>query len=292
MPNFVQRIKRPLRIFVFVVILSVVIIYAIACVGGYDALTMPPPRLPIATPEGAYETVTFPARGQTYTVYGDFLPGLPDRPALITAHGFKGSRFAQGEMDRARDLRQLGYNILTIDLSDNAGQTVGNGHISMGFGERWDVLGAYDYLLSKGFKPNRIGLVAESMGATTSLLAAALEPRIKAVWADSGYSRTDTILDEQAAHMGIPPIIVMGGMVAGWLISRDRLWEAAAIDAASILAEHKQAVYLIHDEQDQTVPFHHGVDLFNAYKAAGGDVTFLRVFNADHNEALPFHQGE
>src|SRR5260221_14638242 len=117
----------------------------------------------------------------------------------------------------------------------------------MGFGERWDVLGAYDYLLSKGFKPNRIGLVAESMGATTSLLAAALEPRIKAVWADSGYSRTDTILGEQAAPMGIPPIIVTGGMVAGWLLSRGGLWGGAPIDAASILAEHKQARYLFHE---------------------------------------------
>ena len=43
----------------------------------------------------------------------------------------------------------------------------------------------------------RIGLVGESLGGTTVLLAAAAEPRIRAVWSDSAYARADTIVSDR-----------------------------------------------------------------------------------------------
>jgi fermentation-respiration switch protein FrsA (DUF1100 family) len=162
----------------------------------------------------------------------------------------------------------------------------------MGYAERWDVLGAYDYLLSKGFKSQQIGLVGESMGAATILLAAAVEPRIQAVWADSAYSRADIVVRERAEEIGIPSIIVPGGMIAGWLISGDRLWEAAPIDAASTLATHHQAVYLIHSYHDGTIPFHHATDIRDAYLAAGVNITFWAVDEGDHAQAILYYQAE
>jgi len=244
------------------------------------------------TPAGGYQDVSFPSRGQTYNVNAFYLPGNNNAPALINVHGYRSTRHSEYELNRAHDLRTLGYNVLSIDLSDNGGDTIGNNRISMGYSERWDVLGAYDYLLEKGFSPSRIGLVGESMGAATILLAAELEPRVRAVWADSSYTRADVVLGEQTQRNGFAPIIVPGGMLWGLILAGDRIWEAAPVDAAARLAAHKQTVYLVHDEQDHTVPFHHGVELNTAYKAAGVNVTFWDVPALDHVEAILYHRDE
>src|SRR5262249_29864452 len=152
--------------------------------------------------------------------------------------------------------------------------------------------GAFDYLLMRGFEPNQIGLVSESMGAATSLMAAGQEPRIKAVWEDSGYSRVDTVLGEQAALKGFPPIVVSGGMIWGYVLGGDRIWDVTPITLGPVLAANKQAVYMVHDKPDQTVLFHHGVDLYNAFTAAGVEVTFWALPDGEHAQAIDNHHAE
>src|SRR5260221_2188025 len=244
-----KRLLKLLLAFLFLACaISMLSLYALASVKGYDTISLPPTGLDRTRPNSQYENVSFPSRGQAYRVYAFYLPGNSGYPALILAHGYKGTRYS--EIGRAEDLQALGYTVLSIDLSDNGGDTVGNGRISMGYSERWDVLGAYDYLLTRGFRADRIGLEGISMGAATVILAAAAEPRIRAIWADSAYTRADVEISEQAQADGIPSFIVPGGLLAGMLISGDRVWEAAPIDAASTLAQHNQAVYLIHCRND------------------------------------------
>jgi len=287
--------KRTRNLITFTLTISLIAIlglYTLACVASYNVFSQVPGLLATGTPSGDYQNMTFPSRGQNYQVYAFYLPGRANAPALINVHGYKGTRHNEGELDRANALRALGYNVLSIDLSDNGGDTVGNGRISMGYSERWDVLGAYDYLLTRGFTPDRVGLVGISMGASTNILAAAAEPRIRAVWADSGYARADVVLTEQAAQNGLPSIIVPGGLLAGALISGDRIWEASPIDAARTLAGHRQAVYLIQCREDQTVYFHHGVDMASAFKAAGVDVSFWLAEGCEHVGASAAYHDE
>ncbi|MEP7286666.1 MAG: prolyl oligopeptidase family serine peptidase [Chloroflexota bacterium] len=284
--------KRIVRALMIIIVLAFTIVYIYVAHVGYDVLSLPAGGLPRTTPSGEYQEVTFPSRGQDYKVYAFFMHGQSDGPAIINVHGYHGTRHADYILDRAEGLRELGYNVLSIDLSDNGGDTIGNGRISFGYSERWDVLGAYDYLLAQGYAPDRIGIVAESMGAASSLLAAAQEPRLRAVWADSAYARTDTQITESAAKTNFPTFIVPGGLIWGWLVSGDRLWEAAPIAAASTLAANKQAVYIIHCDQDHTVLYHHGLELAAAYKAAGVDVTFWGIPNHDHAEGIVYHRAE
>src|SRR5260221_14600804 len=112
-----------------------------------------------------------------YQVHAFYMPGKPDAPALINLHGWPSSRHSKVDMDRAIALRALGYNVLSIDLQDNGGDTVEDGRLSMGYKERYDVLGAFDYLLTRGFATDKIGLVGVSLGGSTSLMAAGAEPR-------------------------------------------------------------------------------------------------------------------
>ncbi len=264
--------------------------YVFMSVQAYNAVSLPPLPRPRNMPTERYENVHFSSRGQNYQVVAFWFAGQPGAPVLITVHGYKGSRY--DELPVTAQYHALGYNVLSVDLSDSAGDTVGNGRISMGYSERWDVLGAFDYLLARGYTPDQIGLVGVSMGAATVLLAAEVDPRIRAVWADSAYARADTELGEQAVLDGLSPLFVPGGMLAGLLISGDRLWEAAPITGAPDLAAHRQAVYLVHCDDDIVVPVHHGIELYHAFRAAGVNVTFWQVPGGEHAAAIAYHQAE
>ena len=293
MPIRFRRIGKLILAFVLILLIGgSVAVYTFASVAAYNAVSLPPPHADLTTPTGSYETVIFPSRGQNYKVYGFLLPGDGHHPALVVVHGYKGSRYLGDELGRAADYLSMGYTVLSIDLSDSSGDTVGNGRISMGYSERWDVLGAYDYLLTRGFAPDQIGLSGISMGAASVILAAGADSRVRAVWADSAYARADSVLAEQAVADGLTPLLLPGGMLAGWLISGDRIWEAAPIATAADLAAHHQAVYLIQCQDDHTVLIHHGIDLYNAFKSAGVSVTFWHLEDGDHGQAITLHHAE
>jgi dipeptidyl aminopeptidase/acylaminoacyl peptidase len=286
-----SRRRNLIRATTLVVMLALVFIYGFVARMAFDSMSLPGSHLP-KTPTGNYEDVSFPPRGQNYPVYAFYLPGKSGAPALISVHGHRGSRFDDYHLNRAVYLRDLGYSVLSIDLSDNGGQTIGDGRISMGYDERWDVLGAFDYLLTRGFAPERIGLVGESMGASTSLIAAALEPRIRAIWADSGYGRADTVLMERAESGGFSRAFVPGGFIYALLATGDRIWEVTPIDFGPAFATNKQAIYLIHCEPDPSVQYHHSVDMHAAFKAAGVDVTFWSIPDGGHTSGIVNHREE
>src|SRR5260221_9471895 len=244
---------------------------------AYDVLSLPKQHYPPTTPTGSFEDVAFASRDLPYQVHAFYMPGVTGAPALVNVHGWRSSRHSKVDMDRAIALRALGYNVLSIDLQDNGGDTVEDGRLSMGFKERYDVLGAFDYLLTRGFTAHKIGLAGVALGGSTSLMAAGAEPRIKAIWEDSGYTRADSVVTEQAGAFGVPGFIVPTGMIWGVLLTGDRVWEVAPINYADSFAANKQAVYIVHDEHDKLVLFHHGIDMNAAFQKAGVDVTFWNL---------------
>src|SRR5258708_17012941 len=264
---------------------------------AYEVLSLPKQHYPPTTPTGSFEDVTFASRGLPYQVHAFYMPGVTGAPALVNVHGWRSSRHSKVDMNRAIAMRALGYTVLSIDLQDNGGDTVEDWQLSMGYKERYDVLGAFDYLLTRGFVANKIGLVGESEGGTTVLMAAGSEPRIKAIWEDSGYARADSVLTEQAQNFGYPSVIVLPGMIWGFLKTGDRIWEVTPIDLGPTFAANKQSVYIIHDEQDKRVLYHHGIDLYNAYQNVRVDVTFWSLPDTTfpdeaHAVAITYHHDE
>lgn len=281
------RRNRLLPILLIIILLAVVAYIVMARV-AYDTMSLTGDLRPELLPQSAYEEVSFPSRGRDYPVYAFWQTTNPDAPVIINVHGYKNSRYTTYIQGRADTLIGLGYNVLTPDLSDNSGKTVEDGRISMRFDERYDVLGAYDYLIEQGFTPDRIGLVAESMGAATSLLAAELESSIKVIWADSPFSDAPMVLAEQAGVFGLPGFIVNGGLVWGQVLSNDNVTEASPIRAAGSLAANDQAVYLITCTSDQLVNPHHARDLYPAYQNAGVDVQLWEIGCTDHATGILF----
>lgn len=290
-PTPAPRRSRVLLIVIGVLLLLMVAYVLLARV-AYDTMSLTGELRPELLPQTAYEEVSFPSRGRDYPVYAFWQTTSPDAPVIINVHGYKNSRYTTYIQNRADILVNLGYNVLSPDLSDNSGRTVEDGRISMGFDERYDVLGAYDYLLAQGFTADRIGLVSESMGAATSLLTAELQPSIKVIWADSPFSDAPMVLTEQAGALGFPGFIVSGGLAWGQLLSNDNVYEASPIRAAASLAQNDQAVYLVTCTTDAIVNPHHARDLYPAYQAAGVDVQLWEIGCSEHATGILFTPDE
>jgi len=266
------RRKRNITIIFVSLLIIVMIIFIFLTRMAYDLISLNASPAPVTRPDRAFEEVSFPSRGRNYPVYAFWQTTKPDAPVIINVHGYKGSRYAAYIQKRASILLDMGYNVLTPDLSDNGGKTVEDGHISMGFDEQYDVLGSYDFLISKGFKPEQIGIVAESMGAAASLLAMQLQPEIKVIWADSPFADSPTVLREQASNLNLPSVIIDGSLIWAKILSGDDIFEVSPIRLGTDLAANEQSVYLTTCASDATVNPHHARDLYTDYKAKGVDV--------------------
>jgi dipeptidyl aminopeptidase/acylaminoacyl peptidase len=114
---------------------------------------------------------------------GRFFEGRT-RAAVILVHGYGGN---QDEMlPVAGELAEAGFSVFTYDQR-GCGQSTGE--VTFGAREQDDLLSVVDYVASRpDVDRDRIGALGFSMGGSTTLLAAAREPRIKAVAADSAWS--------------------------------------------------------------------------------------------------------
>jgi dipeptidyl aminopeptidase/acylaminoacyl peptidase len=284
------RRRNPLPLIIIGIVLLALIAYIVVARIAYDTMSLRGTRTPreVLAPQMAYQDVSFPSRGRDYPVYAFWQTTTPDAPVIINVHGYGGSRYQPFIQNRAQILVDLGYNVLSLDLSDNGGQTIEDGRISMGFDERYDVLGAYDYLISQGYAPEKIGLVGESMGAATSLMAAELQPSIKIIWADSPFRDAPEVLREQAGVLGFPSFIVSGSLVWAQVMSNDDIAQASPMTDAANLAENDQSVYLITCVEDQVVNPHHGHDLYAQFQELGIDVQFWELGCTDHATGILF----
>jgi len=177
----------------------------------------------------------------------------PSAPTVILVHGFKGSRAEM--LPWARFLHAAGYNVLLYD-SRGCGRSDG-WRITLGAREPLDVIGAARYLRGRGDLHNeRIGALGISLGAGIALLAAAREPGIAAVVADSAWA------DEgpQLARMGSIPVGPLAVPVLPYEPALVGALAGADLRDVSPLAEigkiAPRAVLLIHsaDDANATTP--------------------------------------
>lgn len=113
-----------------------------------------------------------------------FTTGSSPRPAVLLAHGFGGSK--ADEVGEARKLASAGYAVLTWS-SRGFGHSTGQIGLDSPDGEVQDVKHLVDWLTNRPEvlkdKPGDpvVGITGASYGGAISLLAAAADPRIKAI---------------------------------------------------------------------------------------------------------------
>ncbi|MBA2717706.1 MAG: prolyl oligopeptidase family serine peptidase [Chloroflexi bacterium] len=188
-------------------------------------------------------------------------------PVVVMVHGVGSCRRDPVMLLPAGMLHRNGFAVLMIDLADQGDSLVRDGRFTGGGRESLDVLGAWDWLRARGIPDGRIGLFGESNGAATVLIAAAAEPRIAAVWEDSGYADAWTAVHEEVRRRGFPEILIGGarlwGLAAG--IDPDR---ARPLDAMAAIRD--RPVMIVHGSIDSRVDPHHAFDLANALAAPRG----------------------
>ncbi len=255
--------KKLLTIILSVILAVVIIFVGISAYLGYSMTRVE--RVPLTeTPavlDLAYENVTFPSLDKNLTLHGWFLPGTDNEPVIIMVHGNGQNRDdpSIGTLDIAGQLVKHGYNVLMFDLrgyGESDGSTVSGGYY-----EKRDVEGAVDFVKQRGFE--HIGVLGFSLGAVSTLLAAAEDNDIDAVVSDSSFADLNDIMGPEfhkrtkAPEIFLHPILFMIKIMYGV--------DFAAIRPINVVPEiTPRPIFFIHGEADETIPVAHAYRLYQA----------------------------
>lgn len=235
------------------------------------------------------EEVEFPSRRGDVSLSGWYLAGnrtagAAEGPAVIFVHGLGSVRSSDAAVGLAARLVERGYSALLFDLRGHGSS--GGEEVSGGYFERWDVLGAYDYLLKeRGHTAGEVGLIGFSMGAATAILTAELEPEIPAVVADTTYTSVSDLLAQEVARKTplpdwITPVFIPGTELMANGIYGINIGELAPEKAIAGLG---YPLLIIHGDADQRVPVGHGERVAAAAPAGSA---FWRTPGVDHVDSF------
>jgi len=183
------------------VIIILVLLASIALIGvsTYTGWMLTHPKrkaLPVFTsnivPE--YRNISFKDIKDEINLKGWFFEVKGSNKTVILAHGYRQNRLQYGEdtFVLIKSLLNQGYNVLTFDFR-NCGESEGK-VTTVGIYEKNDLLGAVNYAKKLGSK--QIVLMGFSMGAATSIVAAAQSQDVDAVIADSPFSDLEEYLND------------------------------------------------------------------------------------------------
>lgn len=237
-----------------------------------------------------FDNVTFPSRdSQPVTISGFYVAAQgvdPARaPAVIIVHGINDCKRRAFVLTAGGMLNKHGFNVLMIDMRNHGDSMVTNGRVAAGSVEYRDVLGAWDWLVNeKHIPPAKIGIMGFSMGAGTAMITAGQEPRVAAVWEDSGYGALDKILRSELGRIGMPAVLEGGAVDAGKLISGDDLLKYEPLQEVRKMGS--RPLFIVHGDADQRVSVSNASDLAAAASSGGAKVTPWITHGSRHIESI------
>jgi len=207
------------------------------------------------------EDVSFTSRIDEVPLSGWYIPAVVDDRCIILIQGTEHHRNSPEirALRLGRGLVARGFSVFLFDFRGR-GESGGD-RSSEGDRERWDTLGAIDYVTTRGIPIERIGLLGFSLGAGVAILVAAEEPRIPAIVSDSGF--LDYMGDLQKLHIG--PFRIPSWFAALVAFTGRILFKAdfRKVRPAQIIKHIKQPIFFIHGENDTVVPVEETIELHN-----------------------------
>lgn len=185
------------------------------------------------------------------TLHGRYYHVKDGAPLDIGFHGYRSSPLTDfsGGSELSFD---LGHNLLLVDQRAH-GKSEGS-TITFGLMERLDCLDWVNYAVDRFGKDVKILLYGISMGATTVLMASALElpKNVRGIIADCPYSSAKDIILKVCGDMQIPPklaypFVLLGAKVYGGF-DLNETTAAEAVQNAAV------PLMIIHGEADTFVP--------------------------------------
>jgi len=263
-----------LPVFIFL-ITPVILSYGVSSFG-----TRPPERLLTDTPAdygSNYIDVEFPSRDELM-LRGWLMEGEETKPTIIFGHGLFRSR--REGLERGSALNKLGFSVLLFDVR-NHGESEGEA-TSLGFLERLDVLGAYDFLKEKRGK-RRFVLLGVSMGAVAVIHAAGdFQQDLEAVIADSPFQSLKDTISHHTGMMALPSFPFANMFV--WNFTRMNQYAAEDLNTLEALRGLDETpVLLIYGKEDRRMPPTGIQNIFDAIPSAKKKLVFFE--NASHGAA-------
>ncbi len=202
-------------------------------------------------PDQDYENITFTPRGEKdLELKGWFFPADKNKEkTIIIAHGYGSNRLENFEVTEY--LIKKGYNVLTFDFR-NSGQS-DSGITSLGKYEKYDLLGAIDFIKNNTDKEQNIGILGYSMGAVTAVLTAEKEPAVRALVMDSAFDDLKNYLENN-----LPVWSSLPSFPFNWFVLNvsTRIYGLNPGDIRPIEAIKRLdiPVFFIHGKDDQLIP--------------------------------------
>jgi dipeptidyl aminopeptidase/acylaminoacyl peptidase len=207
-----------------------------------------------------YEEVTFPAtNGRLLKGWWMTRPG--ERRVVVAVSGYRGHK--EDMLGIGTILWRGGYNVLLFDYRAHGPDRAEGELVTLGHRELEDMQSAIKYARSRIENP-LLGVVGASMGAAVALMAAARDPEVKAVWADSPFSSQRDIINHvwrKQTHLPARPVLGLA----------ERLFESRTghrwVDFAPINEINKlgnRPVFFVHGSSDSMVPVDQAYRLYAA----------------------------
>ena len=233
-----------------------------------------------------YENVAFSPRGDEWddiVLRGWLIENERDELTVMLVHGLNSNRTGDNALDLAERLFDRGFNVLLFDIRGH-GESDGE-RLSAGYFEKWDILGAYDFLVQRGASPRGVGLLGWSLGGATALLAAAEEPAIKAVVADSSFADVHDLIAQETARATVFPQWIVPVFIPGMKVMSRVLY---GIDVGAVVPEKAAGtlgypILVIHGGADSRIPAEQSVRIHDS--ASAGSELWL-VHGSEHADAV------
>lgn len=225
----------------------------------------------------AYQGVEFDAVDGK-TLRGWFIPTEASNVAIVAVHG--GGSDRRSYLSFAPALHQAGYPVLLFDNREH-GVSDGDGlGMSLGMRESEDVSSALDFLQAQGFKS--FGVIGNSQGATSAILASANDRRIDLVVAQGTGTDLEDMMSANPALQSLPRwLLTIFGMHfyqrqgAEWeLIRSVGVWPIDVIHKVS-----PTPLFIIQGELDKMAPV---AQAERNFSAAGGPKQMWIVEGGKH----------
>jgi len=236
-----------------VLALGAILVLGLVLPAGLWYLRLHPVRVAIDDDPGEhgipYEQISFSSPLDGMPLKGWYLPASPSTGrAIVIAPGIDDNRLVSGvTLDLAPALLGAGFDVLAFDLRGE-GES-GDGPITFGAREQWDVLGAVDAAQARG--ATRVGVLAFSLGAGAAILAAAGSDAIDALVTDSAFADLEETLRRELERAGIPAPVVSYGLLFYPLLSGTDPGSVSPESAIGAIAP--RPILLIHGTEDETV---------------------------------------
>lgn len=203
-----------------------------------------------------FKPISFKSRTNAFQLKGWFLPAASSNPknvTIIIAHGYGKNRMQEDVpgLNVAQGLVQAGYHVLMFDFRAS-GESEGN-LVSVGQYEQLDLLGAVDWV--KANQPGKIGVLGYSMGGSTALLAAAEEPSISGVIADSPFNNLKIYLEENLPVWSHLPAFPFTPLILSILPPLTGLDPSKVDPLTAVDLIYPRPILFIHSVDDDTIPY-------------------------------------